>query len=494
MSGTRTFASALVATALVVLALPSPLAALPSHREPNAPGAIVVPSAISVPPPGGETLRSYEQLLALWHSAGAAYGVPWELLAAINKIESDFGRNMGPSSAGAVGWMQFLPSTWMRWGVDANGDGLADPWNAEDAIFSAARYLAAAGADHDLARAIFAYNHAAWYVDDVLELARAFADGAGYDPTLPTGGGSDDMLLTGSMGALFSVDAIDERLASARRLVAKQQRVLARAEDAVERLEAKVYEAEQRAGDPELTDAEFRRMERRVTHLVRAHEEALRRLTFANERLADAVDALEAIREEAPADVPTVTFVVPETGGDDELAAQRHVFPVGGGPTVVSVPSSHHDYPAVDIAAPEGSPVYALADGVVEATFPSPSGRCGIGLKLRLTDGRAYVYCHLSYLEPTLAAETPVAAGAPLGLVGQTGNATGPHLHLQRVPADVFPQREAWFQAFAGSAFRWQGAPPAAIAEPGAEPGAEPSAREPVFRVVAATPALGFEP
>ena len=87
---------------------------------------------------------SYEELQALWLRAGAAYGIPWQVLAAINKIESNFGRNMGPSSAGAVGWMQFMPDTWLRWGMDGNGDGIADPWNPEDAIHAAARYLAAA--------------------------------------------------------------------------------------------------------------------------------------------------------------------------------------------------------------------------------------------------------------------------------------------------------------------------------------------------------------
>ena len=49
------------------------------------------------------------------------------MLAAINKVETNFGGNMGPSSAGAVGWMQFMPDTWLRWGLDADGDGLADP-------------------------------------------------------------------------------------------------------------------------------------------------------------------------------------------------------------------------------------------------------------------------------------------------------------------------------------------------------------------------------
>ena len=90
------------------------------------------------------------------------------MLAAINKMESNFGRNMGPSSAGAVGWMQFMPSTWLRWGVDADKDGIADPWNPYDAVYSAARYLAASGGQTDIRAAIFSYNHADWYVREVL--------------------------------------------------------------------------------------------------------------------------------------------------------------------------------------------------------------------------------------------------------------------------------------------------------------------------------------
>ena len=66
------------------------------------------------------------------------------------------------------------PSTWLRWGVDANGDGVADPWNPTDAIFSAARYLAAAGGATDLYRGVFAYNHADWYVNEVLALANLY--------------------------------------------------------------------------------------------------------------------------------------------------------------------------------------------------------------------------------------------------------------------------------------------------------------------------------
>ncbi|MBV9606679.1 MAG: lytic murein transglycosylase [Solirubrobacterales bacterium] len=107
-------------------------------------------------------------LLPIYSAAGTQYHVPWQVLAAINEIETDYGRNLSVSTAGAVGWMQFMPSTWKRYGVDANGDGIADPYNPADAIFSAARYLAAAGASKNIEQAIFAYNHATWYVQSVM--------------------------------------------------------------------------------------------------------------------------------------------------------------------------------------------------------------------------------------------------------------------------------------------------------------------------------------
>ena len=114
-------------------------------------------------------------LLPVYQAAGTEYGVRWEILAAINEIESDYGRNLNVSSAGALGWMQFLPSTWRTYGVDGNGDGRKDPYNPVDAIFAAARYLKAAGYQDDVRRAIFSYNHADWYVDSVLLRARLIA-------------------------------------------------------------------------------------------------------------------------------------------------------------------------------------------------------------------------------------------------------------------------------------------------------------------------------
>jgi Transglycosylase SLT domain len=114
-------------------------------------------------------------LLPIYQAAGIEYGIRWEVLAAINEIETDYGRNLNVSSAGAVGWMQFMPSTWAVYGMDANEDGRKDPYNPVDAIFSAARYLMAAGYEQDVRAAIFAYNHADWYVDSVLLRTRLIA-------------------------------------------------------------------------------------------------------------------------------------------------------------------------------------------------------------------------------------------------------------------------------------------------------------------------------
>ncbi len=120
-------------------------------------------------------------LLPLYQAAGAQYGVPWEVLASINEIETAYGENAGVSSAGALGWMQFIRSSWSRWGVDADADGRKDPRHPVDAIFAAGRYLRAAGATLDLPKAVFAYNHADWYVERVLHRARELA---GLDPEL----------------------------------------------------------------------------------------------------------------------------------------------------------------------------------------------------------------------------------------------------------------------------------------------------------------------
>ena len=426
---------------------------LPSAEQPNAPGSIRVPTPLSSRP-AAPAQRSYEQLVALWKRAGSSYGVSWQVLGAINKVESDFGRNMGPSSAGAVGWMQFMPGTWMRWGLDADGNGVADPWNPEDAVFAAARYLAAAGGRDDIKRAVFAYNHAQWYVDEVMGLARLFGGSSG-------GFGSDLTDTIASPQLVFQVDDLARKLADARAHVARAKQALVRAQGSVEPLAWRKLALQQRAGDPNLSDAAFRRLEQKLTRVSLAEENIQQEIVQREQELEYAVSALDELKKEQAAASVAPPAAAMLGGGTASVrgANDHYVFPVGGGPSVVSVGHTHHDYPAADIAAPEGTPVYALTDGVILDTYADPSGRCGIGFRIQVGDGHIYVYCHLAYLERDVQPGAALAAGAQVGLVGHTGHATGPHLHLQFSPATSYPQDESWFRAFAGRAFRWTDAP-----------------------------------
>jgi hypothetical protein len=146
----------------------------PTADNPTAIIAPFGPAPIGVPNFVIDSFEIPPFLLPIYQACGTEYGIPWEVLASINKIESAFGTNLNVSSAGAVGWMQFLPSSWEAFGVDANGDGRKDPYNPVDAICAAANYLEIAGGKKDLYDAIFAYNHADWYVQEVLLYARAY--------------------------------------------------------------------------------------------------------------------------------------------------------------------------------------------------------------------------------------------------------------------------------------------------------------------------------
>lgn len=150
-----------------------------------------------------------QQYLPIYQEAGKKYGVPWEILAGIHKIETDFGRNLSVSSVGARGHFQFMDKTWLGWsypggtalgdlpdsvdttdpklikiyggyGVDGNGDGKADPNDPVDAIHAAAKYLAAnhrPGEDWFAPRgAVWHYNHDyEHYVLKVKSYAEQFA-------------------------------------------------------------------------------------------------------------------------------------------------------------------------------------------------------------------------------------------------------------------------------------------------------------------------------
>lgn len=144
----------------------------------------------------------------------AAFGTPWFILASIHAQETNFSTHPTMiSSAGAEGHMQFMPCSWVGWaypgcvgtkgnvyipdsikhnpseisryggyGVDANGDGKADPWDAEDAIFAAANMLASNDVIKDPEGAIKTYNHANWYVLEVMERANKFRETSEYTP------------------------------------------------------------------------------------------------------------------------------------------------------------------------------------------------------------------------------------------------------------------------------------------------------------------------
>jgi murein DD-endopeptidase MepM/ murein hydrolase activator NlpD len=422
------------ATGPVFTVVPSTTAAAPlaSAEIPNS-GLLLSPSYLT---PQASAGLPFPVLHSYWQEAGVAYGIPWQVLAAINKVESNFGRNMGPSSAGAIGWMQFMPSTWQRWGMDANGDGIADPWNAKDAIFAAARYLAAAGGRTDISRGIFAYNHAQWYVDEVLALARLYGQN-GVD-------------------VAFTYDRMHAQLQNAGQTVAEQNRIVVRA-TAQERRLARQATAMYAKADRSRLLSDRLELERAAFQVDARRAAAADVVAAARRKLKEAAAALAKAR----ASSWTSSFA---PGAGAALATPMYqgdyVFPVGGGASIVSVGHTHHDYPAADIAAPEGSPLYALTAGFIVNAWHMPNGNCGIGLTMRAAaDGREWTYCHMSYEEPGIQPGVAVSSGQPVGLVGHTGHATGPHLHLQLTPAVSYPQAESWFQGFAGSAFRWQDAP-----------------------------------
>ena len=143
----------------------------------------LVPATVSTQLPVDRTVPAGRptSYLGLFSASAALYcpGLSWTVLAAIGQIESGDGQNMGPSTAGALGPMQFLPSTWQAWGIDAFGEtGPPDVMDPFDAVPAAARLLCADGAatgGQGLRQAIFDYNHATWYVDEVLTLAAEYA-------------------------------------------------------------------------------------------------------------------------------------------------------------------------------------------------------------------------------------------------------------------------------------------------------------------------------
>ncbi len=171
-SSTGTESNPLAGTTGAALSGPNNVA-LPPQLAAGAAGALAAELASSAA--SAQALSFYRIplfLLPIYQTASLQYGVPWQILAAINEIETNYGTDQSVSTAGAVGWMQFMPATWTSYGVDAFRAGYADPYNPVDAIFAAARYLRAAGVEQNLRTAILAYNHSEEYADSVLLRAK----------------------------------------------------------------------------------------------------------------------------------------------------------------------------------------------------------------------------------------------------------------------------------------------------------------------------------
>ena len=193
----------LLATAVVLGVTFSSQASSPMDAD-----GVSVPAEREIPP----------AYLGLYRRAAAHYGLDWAILAGIGKVECDHGRDPAPSctqqgavnSAGAGGPMQFLASTWSEYGVDADGEGPPDRWDPADAIFGAANYLRASGAPRNYHEAIFAYNHAGWYVAEVEHWAELYASSIAAAVQEP-----DDGAVTGSTAPVQYIEGERARLSPA---------------------------------------------------------------------------------------------------------------------------------------------------------------------------------------------------------------------------------------------------------------------------------------
>lgn len=141
-----------------------------NDRKENGSKNVIISKTESFSPvPYRSALMIYKPI---YHAAAERFEVDWYVLAAIHSIETSFSTSATMvSTAGAIGHMQFMPATFRAYGIDGNGDGKISPWNLDDAVFSAANYLAANNYKNNPRKAIWHYNHAEWYVNKVLATA-----------------------------------------------------------------------------------------------------------------------------------------------------------------------------------------------------------------------------------------------------------------------------------------------------------------------------------
>ncbi|MDX6679825.1 MAG: hypothetical protein QOE31_3877 [Solirubrobacteraceae bacterium] len=440
---------------------------VPTVDNPSTSLASIGPAAIGVPNFFIEKFRIPVFLLPIYQAAGIQYGVRWEVLAAINEIETDYGRNLNVSSAGALGWMQFMPSTWRAYGVDANRDGRKDPFNPVDAIFAAARYLRAAGADQDLRKAIFSYNHADWYVESVLMRARLI------------GGLPSDLVgsLSGLTQGHFPVyakaryaDDLSERKAT-RRVAIGANAAMPVESDATRR-GVDIFAA---AGAPVIAVQDGRVIaaghNRRLGNFVRLTDAYGNTYTYGNlKKIAEKVPVPKA-RTQSKASIAK-ELALPKADPKPTRAA------TAGRPT--------HKRPQLNAPAPRRSAATAVPLPVKERLFAHPAranalAHGGARQLLELESTLAKGETLKSYftgdfgldekdvvLKP-LTAGTRVIAGTILGRIGTVSEKFSPHVHFEIKPAgrgapqiDPKPILDGWKLLEATAIYRARGTNPLA--------------------------------
>ena len=198
----------------------------------------------------------------------------------------------------------------------------------------------------------------------------------------------------------------------------------------------------------------------RLAVLVVAALLATAGLTFA---ATSTLSAQPTTSPETTAELPPL--VVPD------VRHQAYVFAKGmleQGGFAWRVEGAVHGYSANLVASQTPAPGSKLvANGAPTIVLDTvDDGRCGVGIILQTGDGLHWLYCHLSQRDPAVLPGAVLSAGQWVGLVGSTGDATGPHLHLALKTETSYPQDMTWFQEFAGTAFAWQDAPTAQPADP----------------------------
>jgi hypothetical protein len=343
--------------------------------------------------------------LDAYREAGEEHGIDWAILAGIGSVESDHGRIEGGCIEGpataygtAKGPMQFIDSTWASYGVDGNGDGQRNPCDFEDAIPAAASYLVASGAPEDYYGAVYAYNHADWYMQDVLARADGYRAAAG------SGGGSGGGLAAGEkLGGYLAV-------ANARLPIAGRGGFFAPL------VQPEMLWRAAGLGTEDLS----RRFVKNASGMLAM------RPAYAQEETS----------EEGVGDAGAV-FPLPEEYQDDfsnDWGAAR----------------GHGGHEGTDLFAPDGTPIYSITDGmVVPVSGADSQGWNTLGGWTTMIEasesvgpiraGDTLYYAHQIEPSPVQPGQR-VEAGQVIGHVGSTGEgppgtllqpaSRGQHLHL----------------------------------------------------------------